>query len=92
MLLNSHILAYARCRARPAHARHAPFVLSILSLAPSLSSPWEVPQVDHTRPQTFSARPLLCLKAVIRSGPRYQGRSVDVSWYTVFMLLIIATE
>ena len=34
------------------------FVLSILSLAPSLSSPWEVPQVDRTRPQTFLARHL----------------------------------
>ena len=33
-----------------AHARRATFVLSILSLAPSLSSPWEVPQVDRTRP------------------------------------------
>ena len=30
--------------ARPAHAQRATFVLSILSLAPSLSSPWEVPQ------------------------------------------------
>ena len=35
------------CRAR---ARRTTFVLSILSLAPSLSSPWEVPQVDRTRP------------------------------------------
>ena len=42
--------------ARPAHARHATSVSSILSLAPRLSSPWEVPQVDHTRPQTFSAK------------------------------------
>ena len=42
--------------ARPAHARHTTFVLRILSLAPSLSSPWEVPQVDRTRPQTFYAR------------------------------------
>ena len=33
-------------------ARHATFVLSILSLAPGLSSPWEIPQVDRTRPQT----------------------------------------
>ena len=43
----------------PARARRATFVLSILSLAPSLSSPWEVPQVDRTRPQTFSARHLV---------------------------------
>ena len=41
---------------RPAHARRATFVLSILSLAPGLSSSWEVPQVDRTRPQTFPAR------------------------------------
>ena len=41
--------------ARPAHARRATFVLSILSLAPSSSSPREVPQVDRTRPQTFPA-------------------------------------
>ena len=40
----------------PAHARRATFVLSILSLAPSLSPPQEVPQVDRTRPQTFPAR------------------------------------
>ena len=45
--------------ARPAHARRATFVLSILSVAPSLSSPWEVPQVERTRPQTFSARHLV---------------------------------
>ena len=32
------------------------FVLCILSLAPSLSSPREVPQVDRTRPQTFRAK------------------------------------
>ena len=37
-------------------ARRATFVLSILSLAPDLSSPWEVPQVDRTRPQTFRAK------------------------------------
>ena len=43
----------------PAHARRAISVLSIVSLAPSLSSPWEVPQVDRTRPQTFSARHLV---------------------------------
>ena len=35
---------------RPAHARRATFVLSILALAPSLSSAREVPQVDRTRP------------------------------------------
>ena len=40
----------------PAHARRATFVLRILSLAPGLSSPWEISQVDRTRPQTFSAR------------------------------------
>ena len=40
-------------------ARCATFVLNILSLAPSLSSPWEVPQVDCTRPQTFFARHLV---------------------------------
>ena len=44
--------------AHPAHAQRATFVISILSLAPSLSSPWEVPQVDRTRPQTFPARHL----------------------------------
>ena len=44
--------------AHPAHARRATFVLSILSLAPGLSSPWEFPQVDRTRPQTFPARHL----------------------------------
>ena len=42
----------------PARARRATFVLSILSLAPGLSSPWEVPQVDCTRLQTFLARHL----------------------------------
>ena len=42
--------------ARPAHAQRATFVLSILSLAPSLFSPREVPQVDRTRPQTFRAK------------------------------------
>ena len=42
----------------PAHARRATFVLSILSLAPSLSSPWEVPRVDCTRPQNFPAKHL----------------------------------
>ena len=42
----------------PAHAPRATFVLSILSPAPSLSSPREVPQIDRTRPQTFSARHL----------------------------------
>ena len=36
-------------------AGRATFVLSILSLAPSLSPPREVPQVDRTRPQTFRA-------------------------------------
>ena len=36
--------------ARPAHARRATFVLGILSPAPSLSSTWEVPQVDRTGP------------------------------------------
>ena len=44
--------------AHPAHARRATFVWSILSLAPSLSPPSEVPQVDCTRPQTFPARHL----------------------------------
>ena len=42
--------------ARPAHARRATFVLSILSLAPSPSSPCGIPQVDRTGPQTFPAR------------------------------------
>ena len=42
--------------ARPACPRGATFALSILSLAPSLSSPREVPQVDRTGPQTFPAR------------------------------------
>ena len=42
--------------ARPAHARRATFVVSILSLAPSLSPPREVPQVDCNRPQTFRAK------------------------------------
>ena len=45
-------------RARPAHAWRATFVLRILSLAPSISSPREVPQVDRTGPQTFPARHL----------------------------------
>ena len=45
--------------APPVHAQRATFVLSILSLAPSLSSPWEIPQVDHTRLQTFPARHLV---------------------------------
>ena len=40
----------------PARARCATFVISILALAPSLSSPWEVPQVDRTGPQTFPAK------------------------------------
>ena len=42
--------------ARPAHAWRTTFVQSILSLAPSLSPPREVPQVDHTRPQTFRSK------------------------------------
>ena len=46
------------CPARPAHAQRTIFVLSILSLAPGSSSPWEVHQVDRTRPQTFPARHL----------------------------------
>ena len=52
--------AWGEClpAAHPAHARRATFVLSILSLAPSLSSPREVPQVDRTRQQTFPARHL----------------------------------
>ena len=37
-------------------ARRATFVLSVLALAPSLSSPWEVPPVDRTGPQTFCAK------------------------------------
>ena len=37
------------------HARRATFVLSIPAVAPSLSSPREVPQVDRTGPQTFPA-------------------------------------
>ena len=41
---------------RLAYAQRATFVLGILSRAPSSSSPWEVPQVDRTRPQTFPAR------------------------------------
>ena len=45
-------------RTRPVHAQRATFVSSILSLAPSLSSPRGVPQVDRTRPQTFPARHL----------------------------------
>ena len=44
--------------AHPAHAQRATFVLSSLSLAPGLSSPREVPQVDRTRPHTFPARHL----------------------------------
>ena len=40
---------------RLAHARRA-IVLSILCLAPSLSPPREIPQVDCTRSQTFPAR------------------------------------
>ena len=42
----------------PARAWRATFVSSILSRAPSLSSPREVGQVDRTRPQTFPARHL----------------------------------
>ena len=37
-------------------ARHTTFVLSIMALAPNLSSPREVPQVDRTAPQTFPAK------------------------------------
>ena len=40
----------------PARTRCATFVLSILSLAPSLSPPGEVPQVDRTRLQTFRTK------------------------------------
>ena len=40
----------------PARAWHATFVLSILSLALSLSPPREVPQTDRTGPQTFPAK------------------------------------
>ena len=43
---------------RPAHARRATFVLSVSSPAPGLSSPTEVPHVDHTRPETFPTRHL----------------------------------
>ena len=49
---------YLRGNVCPAHARRATFVLCTLSLAPSLSSPWEVPQVDRTSPQTFRAKHL----------------------------------
>ena len=42
--------------ARPVHARRATFVLSILALAPSVSSPRAVPQVDRTGPQTLPAK------------------------------------
>ena len=37
-------------------ARRATFVLSILSLAQSLSPPREVSQIDRTRLQTFCAK------------------------------------
>ena len=40
----------------PACARRATLVLSILALAPGLSSPRGVPQVDRTGPQTFPAK------------------------------------
>ena len=40
----------------PAHAQRATFDFSILALAPNLSSPKEVPQVDRTGPQTFPAK------------------------------------
>ena len=49
---------FARCApgACPAHARRTTFVLSILGLAPNISSPREVPQVDRTGPQTCPAK------------------------------------
>ena len=37
-------------------ARRATFVVSVLSRAPSLFSPKEVPRVDRTGPQTFPAK------------------------------------
>ena len=43
-------------------ARRATIVVSILSLAPSLSSPREVPQVDRTGPQTFPAKQVAPVK------------------------------
>ena len=66
LLLQIHITLPWLCSFRGVHvtlggmfARRATFVLSILSLAPSLSSLWEIPQGDHTRPKTFSARHLV---------------------------------
>ena len=40
----------------PFRAQHATFVLSILSLAPTLSSPREVPQIERTRPRAVLKR------------------------------------
>ena len=43
--------------AHPAHARRATFLcVKYPTLAPSLSPPREVPQVDRTTPQTFRAK------------------------------------
>ena len=40
-------------------ARQARYLcFKYLISSPGLSSPWEVPQVDRTRPQTFSTRHL----------------------------------
>ena len=69
-------------------ARCATFVLNILSLAPSLSSPWEVPQVDCTRPQTFFGGtlyppPPLQTPGLARGGLPGGGRGEDGRQVTV---------
>ena len=51
-------------------ARRATFVFSILSLAPSLSSPREVPPVERTRQQTLHKPQFYCL----RQGTSKRGR------------------
>jgi hypothetical protein len=57
-----------------ARARRATFVLRILSLAPRLSSPREVPQVDRTRLQTFRAK----------HKPKYVMQQSVVPWPSLF--------
>ena len=57
-------------------ARRATFVLSILALAPSLSSPREAPQVDRSGPQTFRAKHMWAhgyITPTFSGVPQYKG-------------------
>ena len=62
-------------------APRATFVLSILSLAPNLSSPRGVPQVDYTRLQTFRAK----------HKPKYRTNHKDSRCFELIINKIFAT-